>query len=289
MRLTLEQLEGARSLLFVPVLEQRFVRKAHERGAGAVILDLEDSIAPSKKDVARAALSGAAAVLKGNAVRHVLVRVNAAVDEDAAAAAATQADAVLVPKVRTLADVERVSASLEKAQGYGASHSDAIALVLLVETPQAVLNAASIAAHPRVVGLVLGSEDLALSLGVPPTPAALGFAGQQIVYACRAAGKVPLGVPSSLASFADDGDFREAAARGRAMGMAGAVCIHPNQVAQVNAAFRPSAEELAAAVRILETFHAAEAQGKGAVSLDGKMLDLPIVHRARELLARAGR
>jgi citrate lyase subunit beta/citryl-CoA lyase len=289
MRLTVEQLEVARSLLFVPTLEQRFVHKAHERGAGAIILDLEDSIAPSQKDAACAALADAMAVLKGNAVRHVLVRVNAGVERDTAAAAATQADAVLVPKVRTLADVEQVSGALEHAQGFGASHDDAIALVLLVETPQAVLNASSIAAHPRVVGLVLGSEDLALSLGVPPTPAALGYAAQQIVYACRAAGKVPLGVPDSLASFVNDGGFREAAARGRDMGMAGAVCIHPNQVAQVNAAFSPSAEELEEASRILEIFQAAGAEGKGAVSLDGKMLDLPIVHRARDLLVRAGR
>ena len=146
---------------------------------------------------------------------------------------------------------------------------------------------AAVAACERVAGLILGSEDLALALSVPPTLESLRYATERIVMAARAAGKVPLGVPGSLATIKAPEHFVAAAAAARAIGMAGAVCIHPAQVEVVRAAFAPDPRDVADAQGILAAFALAEQAGKGAVMHEGKMLDAPIVERARKLVAEA--
>jgi citrate lyase subunit beta/citryl-CoA lyase len=285
MSLSIEQLEACRSLLFVPANEQRFISKAHQRGAGAIILDLEDAISPDQKETARGNVRAAAAELRRNGVPHVLVRINAGSADDIEAAVSPDVDALVLPKVEVLDDLvwaDKVLAAAEQRSGMRGGH---VRLVVLVETPAAVLNAASLAAHERVAALVLGSEDLALALGVEPTPEALTYAASAIVFAARGHQKVPLGVPGSLASIVDIGRFAQAVQHAQQLGMAGTVCIHPNQVDVVSAAFAATPEAYAQAQRILAAFDAAQRAGRGAVMFEGKMLDLPIVERARRIVA----
>jgi citrate lyase subunit beta / citryl-CoA lyase len=286
MSLSLEQLEACRSLLFVPANEQRFIAKAHQRGAGAIILDLEDAISPDQKEAARGNVRAAAAELRRNGVAHVLVRINAGSADDIDAAVSPDVDALVLPKVETPDDLVWAHTVLAAAEQRRGMHSGHVRLLVLVESPVAVLNAASLAAHERVAALILGSEDLALALGVEPTPEALTYAASAVVFAARGHQKVPLGVPGSLASIVDTGRFAQAVRHARQLGMAGTVCIHPNQVDVVSAAFAATPEAYAQAQRILAAFDEAQQAGKGAVMFEGKMLDLPIVERARRIVAQ---
>jgi citrate lyase subunit beta/citryl-CoA lyase len=286
MSLSIEQLEACRSLLFVPANEPRFISKAHQRGAGAIILDLEDSIAPDQKEAARRNVRLAAAELRRNGIAHVLVRINAGSADDIEAAVSPDVDALVLPKVETVHDLEWAHAALTKAEQRSLLPDGHIRLLVLVETPAALLNAASLAAHERVAALILGSEDLALALGVEPTLESLAYAASAVVFAARGHQKVPLGVPGSLASIVDTARFAQAVQRAQQLGMAGTVCIHPKQVEAVSAAFAATPEAYAQAQRVLAAFDEAQQAGKGAVMFDGKMLDLPIVERARRLVAQ---
>ena len=286
MSLSIEQLEACRSLLFVPANEPRFISKAHQRGAGAIILDLEDSISPDQKEAARGNVRLAAAELRRNGIAHVLVRINAGSADDLDEAVSRDVDALVLPKVESLDDLVWAHTALSTAERRSGLPDGHIRLLVLVETPVAVLNAASLAAHERVAALILGSEDLALALGVEPTPESLAYAASSIVFAARGHQKVPLGVPGSLASIADTGRFALAVQHARHLGMAGTVCIHPKQVEAVSAAFAATPEAYAQAQRVLAAFDEAQQAGKGAVMFDGKMLDLPIVERARRVVAQ---
>jgi citrate lyase subunit beta/citryl-CoA lyase len=286
MSLSIEQLEACRSLLFVPANEQRFIAKAHERGAGAIILDLEDAISPDQKEAARDNVQRAAAELRGNGVAHVLVRINAGNADDIDAAVSKDVDALVLPKVDTVDDLVWADTALSTAERRNGLPDGHTRLLVLVETPAAVLNTGSLAAHERVAALILGSEDLALALGVEPAPEALAYAASSVVFAARGHQKVPLGVPGSLAAIVDTGRFAQTVQHARQLGMAGTVCIHPKQVEVVSAAFAATPEAYAQAQRILAAFEEAQQAGKGAVMFDGKMLDLPIVERARRIVAQ---
>jgi citrate lyase beta subunit len=159
-----QELEFCRSLLFVPVPETRFVDRAHERGAGAVILDLEDGVAPEMKAQARGAVREVAATLRSRGMT-VLVRINHGSREDVEAAVSPDVAALVLPKIDSAAEIQGIADLLDRREaklGLDAAHT---ALLVLIETPKAVCNAGAIAAcHPRVAGLVLGSEDLALAL-----------------------------------------------------------------------------------------------------------------------------
>ncbi|RYF35526.1 MAG: CoA ester lyase [Comamonadaceae bacterium] len=279
------QVEVWRSLLFVPANEQRFMAKAHQRGAGAIILDLEDAIAPGEKEAARACVHAAVETLRQTGVANVLVRINPGSDDDIAAAVSARVDAIVVPKPDRVDDLQRVSAVLDRAEREAGLDLGHVRLLVLVETPAAIVNAASLAAHERVEALILGSEDLALALGVEPTPDSMTHAASAIVFAARASGKVPLGVPGSLATITDAEAFAALVVRARAIGMAGTVCIHPNQVVAVRRAYASTPEDIERAKGILAAFDEAERAGRGAVMFDGKMLDLPIIERARRTLA----
>lgn len=287
MILTAEKLEFCRSLLFVPVNESRFVDKAHQRGAGAIILDLEDAIAAEHKVAARNMATAVAASLHAKGLT-VLVRVNHGSIEDIEAAVSLHVAALVMPKVDNASEIHAAAAVLaqrEAALGIAVGHTR---LLVLIETPTAVCNAHAIAAsHERVSGLILGSEDLALGLSVAPSTDSLRYSAEQVIIAARAAGKVPLGVPGSLATIKEAAIFGDLVTLGRRMGMAGTVCIHPNQVAVVQRAYAPDMAALSEAEGILRAFDEAERAGKGAVSHEGKMLDAPIVERARKLVVEA--
>jgi citrate lyase subunit beta/citryl-CoA lyase len=279
-----------RSLLFVPATAQRFVAKAHARGADAIILDLEDSIPPAEKEAARAALPAAAATV-GQAGAEVCVRINRPLElavPDIAAAVMPQVAALMLPKVMGPEHVRLLSevvGAREAALGLPAGHTR---LIGIVETPQALPHLAAIAAaDPRMAAIGLGSEDLSTELEAVPGADLLYPLGVMVVAAARGAAILPLGSVGAFADFSDLEGYRAALRRSRRLGFACTACIHPLHVPIINEEYGVAAEEADRARRLIATFEAAVARGEGAVAFDGAMIDLPVVERARRLVARA--
>lgn len=275
-----------RSLLFVPAHEERFVEKAHARGADAVILDLEDSVPASAKDIARAKLRSSIERVSAHGTS-VIVRVNrdlANLVADIHVAVVRGVDAVMVPKVKGADHVALIDEFISEREQQIGLPPQSIGLLNLIETPAALSSANEIAAASgRNIGLALGTEDFSAECGFEPTYENLFGPCQQLILACRAQGIQAFGLPGSIARH--DSGFNDLAVRSRMMGFDGVLCVHPNQVALVNSAFRPTQAELERASRVVAAFEEAEAAGRGAVSLDGAMIDLPIVKRAKALLA----
>ena len=278
-----------RSLLFVPATAERFVAKAHTRGADVIILDLEDSIPPAEKAAARAALPAAAAQVHG-AGNEVAVRINRALElaiPDIAAAVMPQVTALMLPKVMGGEHIKLLSevvAVREAALGLPIGHTRFIAIV---ETPQALPNLVAIAgADPRMAALGVGSEDLSTELEAVPGADMLYHFGMMAVAAARGAGILPLGSVGAFADFNDLEGYRASLKRSRRLGFACTACIHPLHVPIINEEYGVAPAEADRARRLIAAFDAALAQGSGAVAFEGAMIDLPVVERARRLLAR---
>lgn len=278
-----------RSLMFVPVTGEKFVAKAHTRGADVVILDLEDSIPPPEKQAARVALPKAAATV-GQAGAEVAVRINRPLDlavPDIMAAVMPAVGTLMLPKVMGPEHIRLLSevvAAREAALGMEAGHTRFVAVV---ETPDALpLLGAIAAADRRVVALGVGAEDLATELGAVPGADMLYHFGMMVVAAARAAGIQPMGSVGPFADFSDLDAYRASLRRSRALGFACQACIHPAQVPVINEEYGPSPAEVDRARRLIAAFDAALAEGKGAVAFEGQMIDLPVVERARRVLAR---
>jgi citrate lyase subunit beta/citryl-CoA lyase len=276
-----------RSLLYVPASSERFVARAHERGADAIILDLEDSVLPADKDAARDMLAGSVPrVAQGGA--EVFVRINAEPERmlaDAEAAARVGAFGLYVPKARsprTFIDLERHLAPVEAAIG-----REPLRFVALIEDAAGVLDARLIAQAPRVIGLTAGSEDLALSMGARPDPEVLRLPKLLVHYAAKAEGLLSFGLLRSIADYGDHDAVAAAAREASAFGFDGASCVHPGLVPILNSGFSPSPEEIAWARKVL-----AGAGVAGSFAVDGSMADAPVVERARQILnctPRSGR
>jgi len=279
-----------RSLLFVPANNARFVAKAHTRGADAIILDLEDSVPAVERPAARAELpESAAQVARGGA--DVLVRINSEPQEAAAdldAAIRPGVRALLVPKVEDGERLRTLSRDISRLEAERGIDTGSVRFVVLVESAAGLLNAEAIArADARNVAMELGSEDFALSTGMLPDVDTLEVPKQMVLYAARAAGLMPLGILGSIADYGDLDRYRATAERSRRYGFEGAACIHPSAVPILNEVFTPARAEVEHAQRIVDAYREAEHAGSGAVSVDGKMIDVPIVERAQKLLARA--
>ena len=279
-----------RSLMYVPAHVERFIDRAHTRGADCIQLDLEDSVPPAEKPAARANLASAARRVR-RGPNDVMVRINAPLSlavPDIQAAIGPDVDGLVITKARGpdhIALLDELASEAEARAGLPDGHTW---FYVLVETPQALPHAEAIArASRRTIAMSLGAEDFALALGAEPTEEALSLAKGLLLHAARAAGVMPLGLTGTLAGFGDIAAFTAMAQRSRALGFEGASCINPAQVAPLNAAFSPSAEEIAYASRVIEIDRAAQAEGRGAVALDGRMIDIPVVRRAENLLARA--
>ncbi|MGO4723544.1 MULTISPECIES: HpcH/HpaI aldolase/citrate lyase family protein [unclassified Inquilinus] len=276
-----------RSLLYVPADRERFVAGAAARGADAVILDLEDGVAESAKPAARAALA-AAVPLVGAAGARVLVRINSCLAhaaEDIAAAVRAGADGLLVPKTEDGQWLRLIADRLDELEREAGRPEGWTRLIPLVETLRGLDRRAEIAAAtPRTLALVCGTEDLSAEIGAEPDSAVLRLAQQQVLLAARGAGLLPLGLMGSLAGIDDLDALRRAAEEAVRQGFEGASCIHPAQVAVLNQAFTPDAAAVDRARRIV----AALLQGQGTAKVDGRMVDAPVVARARRVLARAG-
>lgn len=278
-----------RSMLFIPADAERFLAKAGQRGADALILDLEDGVAPSAKDSARAALAGAIAQLRPAGVP-IWVRVNAVserLESDLRAAVNAGAHGVLMPKVDAPAELHALGSLLDRVEADAGRAAGSTRVMALLESPASLIDAPAIGrASRRLDALVFGVEDFAATLGIAPHPEAMTGPAQTVVIAAAAAGLQPIGLPGSVADFSDPSAYRALVEHARRIGLRGSVCIHPSQVAVVNQVFGGSDEEIARARALLAAFDAALAEGRGAVAHDGRMVDEPIARRARALLAR---
>jgi citrate lyase subunit beta/citryl-CoA lyase len=278
-----------RSLLYVPAHVQRFVDKAHLRGADCIQLDLEDSVPPDEKARARAGVAAAAALIR-RGPNDVLVRINAPLSlavADIEAAVGPDIDGLIITKARGPDHIRLLDELVGECEEKAGLQLGRLWFYVLLETPEALPHAHAIAAScPRIVAMSLGGEDFATAIGAEPSEEALLTARQITLYAARAAGVAPLGLVGSLASFDDPVAFQAMAGRSRRLGFEGAGCINPAQVAPLNAAFTPDDGEVAYARRVIAADAEGRAAGRGAVALDGRMIDVPIVRRAERLLAR---
>jgi citrate lyase subunit beta/citryl-CoA lyase len=278
-----------RSLLYVPASSERFIAKAHERDADAIILDLEDAVVPAQKSAARERLATAVASV-GQRGATVFVRINSEEELwrlDAEAAARAGAFGLLVPKTREARMLQELADMLEKLER--STGRPEVALVPMIEDAGAVLDAKVIAtATPRVFGLVAGGEDLATALDAEPTPEVLYLPKLMVHLAAKAAGVRSFGLLRTVADYGDLDAVEKSAREARAFGFDGASCVHPSVVPILNRAFSPSDEQLDRARRLIAAAGDAKARGEGAFAFEGKMVDEPVVKRARALLARAG-
>lgn len=277
-----------RSLLYVPVVSERFVSKAHQRGADAIILDLEDAVAPSEKERARALVPEAVARVS-QAGAEVLVRVNrpwrlAVRDLEAVVGAGVRG--LVLPKVDSAEHVlalAEMASSIEAERGLSTGHT---VFFPRIEGPKGLLNAAEIAAaHPRVVATGLGSSDYTIATGMEGGGAGNVMATVLVVNAARAAGVVPLGLAGEIVDFGDLDAFRRVAEQSKALGLEGAPCVHPSQVPILNEVFSPTVAQLERARRIVEAYEHANAAGEGAITVDGEFVDLPFYEQAKRLLS----
>lgn len=281
---------GWRTALFIPVHIEKFVAKAHTRGADAYILDMEDSVPLAQKDAARGCIIPAAKVVSQDGA-DALVRINleeSMAIKDLEAAVDQSVKAIVVPKVESAEQILRLAQKideLEHAKGMTIGHTSMVAMIESVDALPRLDDIAK--SHPRVVAMTLGSEDFSATAGMQPLPQTLLLPNQMLAFACRRANIMPLGFPGSIADYSDINAFRDTVKFAKQLGFVGAFCIHPKQVEVLNDELTPSAEEIADAEGLLAAFEEGIAAGKGAVEYNGKMIDLPVVERAKELLRNA--
>ena len=284
-----ENLPVWRSLLYVPVNVEKYVEKAHTRGADCLQLDLEDSVPSSEKAAARKLVAAAAErVRRGGG--DVVVRINSPrelAEPDLDFSIDQNVDGIAVTKAQSAEHVRRIDdyiSKLENQRGMRVGHTR---LIAMVETPGAFFQMPAIAqSSPRLAAMNIGGEDFALETGMEPTEETLLMPKQQMVFAARAAGIMPLGFIASVAGFGDWDAFGRMVRRSRQFGFMGAGCIHPGQVTIVNEEYTPTVDEVDYARKIIKLDQEAAAAGRGSWSLDGKMIDIPIIVRAQKLLAR---
>ncbi|OFZ86904.1 MAG: host specificity protein [Betaproteobacteria bacterium RIFCSPLOWO2_12_FULL_62_58] len=278
-----------RSLMYVPVNVDKYVDKAHTRGADVIQLDLEDSVPPAEKERARTLVEKAAArVRRGGA--DVVVRINRPLSltvRDLEHSICPDVDGIACTKIDSGSHVkllDELVSELEDKRGMRIGHTRFLAMI---ETADAFGRIDEIPrASPRVVAMNIGGEDFALDCNMQPDEEVLLHPKQRMIIAARAAGVMPLGFVASVAGFGDWDKFRLMVRRSRRFGFDGAGCIHPGQVTIVNEEYTPSEEEVAYARRVIQMDKEAAAAGRGSFQIDGKMIDIPVVVRAQKLLAR---
>lgn len=277
-----------RSILFVPVLNERFVSGAPRRGADCIQLDLEDAIPPDQKEAARSKVGEVADQLSA-AGCDVIVRINRPwrmALADIAAAVRPNVHALTLPKVPGAGHVHalcEVLEDIEREHGMAPGHTK---LIVMIETAEALSRMEEIArASDRIIGIIVGAEDLAVSMGMRPSHLSLLVPNVQAVAAARAAGCMPLGFIGSVAGYSDLDGYRALIREARELGFTGAFAIHPDQVPVLNQEFAPALEEVEAARALIATFEQGMREGRGAISHLGKMVDLPVVEQARAVLA----
>ncbi|MGD8406033.1 MAG: CoA ester lyase [Anaerolineales bacterium] len=284
-------MRSRRALLYMPGDDRRKIEKATTLSVDCICMDLEDGTAVNKKAEAREVIAQAMRELDfGNSER--CIRINSISSgfeyDDLAAALATGPDAIVVPKVELAEQVSWVSGEIESYELSNGLPLGGIRLLAGLETAKGVLNLKEIVgADKRLEALIFGGEDFAASIGATRSSAGteLLYARQALVTACAAHEIQAIDIV--YIDFHDIEGLRREAQQGADWGFVGKQIIHPNQVAPVQEAFTPSEEAIAYAQRVVETFEASQEEGKGAYALDGKMIDMPLLKSAQNVMERA--
>ncbi|OAA39225.1 Citrate lyase, beta subunit [Beauveria brongniartii RCEF 3172] len=291
-----------RSLLYVPASSQKMLTKSLGLTSDNITYDLEDSVTPLAKPSARTHLASHLSSLprRPSTVSELAVRINAvstpfALDDLTTLAPSPLVDAVVVPKVESAADLSFVTDVLRHVapeRHPSSSCASPIRIIALIESARAIVDLPSICrASPYLSGLIFAAEDFALDLSITRTPSLSEFlyARSAIVTAAKAFG-LPSAIDLVCTSFRGEQGLRtleDECAGGKAMGFNGKQCIHPSQVDTVQRLFAPTPEEVEWAVRLVVADDKAAAAGRGAWTMDGKMIDAPVSAKARSIVAKA--
>ena len=279
-----------RSLLFVPGAEPRKIERARDAGADTIIFDLEDAVAPPQKAEARRHVA-AALRAGGFGAAEMAVRVNASgtadCEADLEAVVESGAHAIMIPKAERGEEIVRVVETLRHLERGRAGTK----VLLLVESPLGVAEALAIGrCASGIEALCFGHADFALQLGLPdadPSQGIIHHARCTLVIAAKACGLAP--IDTVHLAVKDEAGFREAAQRGILLGFEGKLCLHPRQVEIANAVYTPGPAQIDYARRVIAAWEDARASERGVFTLDGKMIDAPLVAVQQRLLDRARR
>lgn len=284
-------MHSRRALLYMPGDNWKMITKSITLGVDSICMDMEDGTAINKKAEARITIAKALQELDFGASEK-LARINSVGSgwekDDIEAVLPYKPDGIVIPKVESYEHVEWASKIIEDAELKNGWQVNSIRILIGVETAKGILNLKEIAAHPRLDAVIFGGEDFAASIGSTRTKDAveLLYARQAVIVACAAFDLQPIDIVTI--DYKDLDALKFESEFGARLGFSGKQVIHPNQVPVVQEAFTPSAEAIAYAKRIVETFEASQKEGKGAYSLDGKMIDMPLLKNAQKVLARAG-
>ena len=287
-------MEQIRSWMFVPGHRQRMIDKALGLDADAIMLDIEDGVAPNEKDAARKNIGDSLGRAKAPGTPARYVRINAIgharMDADLEAVVRPGLEGLVCPKVDTAEEVRKVDAILNEKEPKNNLAKGTVKLLIAVESPRGLLNAPAIAAaSPRIVGIIFGAEDFGREIGLPTVREGeardLIYARSAIVIA---AGSAHVQAVDGVWVDLNDGQGLLAFARqSRQLGFTGMSCIHPSQVDAINKTFSPTLEEIDYCQRVLQAFEEGNARGDGSIAFGGQLIDRPIIERARRTLDMA--
>lgn len=282
-------MELRRSLLFIPGNNPGMLQNGGVFGADSIILDLEDAVAPNEKDAARLLVAHALKSIDYGTSERV-VRINPLDTfgrQDIQDIVPCQPDVLLVPKVESVKDITEVSALIAAAEN---DNQNPVKIIALLETPRGIAEALAIAqANKRVVALALGAEDYTAALGAKRTKEGTEIytARTLVINAAAAAGIQSLDTPYTDAN--DEEGLYNDTVNGKELGFKGKLAINPRQIDTIHEVFNPGMNDIAWAEQVIEAIHRAEAEGSGVASLNGKMVDAPIVSRAERVMHLARR
>jgi len=287
-------MELKRSWMFVPGHRQRMIDKALSLNTDAIMLDIEDGVAPSEKDTARKLIAEALGRERSPSSPTRFVRINAIgherMDADLAAVLRPGLDGLVLPKVETTQAVLKVDSILKEREPRLKVEPGSIKLLIAVESPKGLLNAPALAScSARVVGLMFGAEDFGRELGLPTSREAeardMIYARSALVVA--AASAHVQAIDGVWVVLQDSEGLLGFARQSRRLGFTGMSLIHPSQIDPINRVFSPAPEEIEYAEQVVKAFEEAAARGDGSISFGGQLIDRPIVERARRTLELA--
>lgn len=283
-------MRSRRAILYMPGDNWKMITKSITLGVDSICMDMEDGAAINKKAEARETIAKALQELDFGSSEK-LARINSIGSgwekDDIEAVLPYQPDGIVIPKVESYDQVEWASKIIEAAELKNVWKVNSIRILIGIETAKGILNLKEIASHPRLDAMIFGGEDFAASIGATRTKDAveLLYARQAVIVACTAYDLQAIDIVTI--DYKDEENLKRESEFGARLGFSGKQIIHPNQVSVVQEAFTPSDEAIQYAKRIVETFEASQKEGKGAYSLDGRMIDMPLLKHAQKVLSRA--
>lgn len=278
-----------RSILYVPGNVPKFIDKAHERGADCILVDLEDSVTAAEKPTARAMLPETMKkVVRGGA--DVAVRINRPMRlaiPDIEAAVRPGLSALFITKTEGVQHLRLLDEAVSEFERERGMPVGGVGFAAMIEHPRALTELNDIAERgPRVIAMMLGGEDFALETGSIPNDESLELPKRLVAFAAQAHGVAMIGILGTVADYSDPAAYKKSAERARRFGFSGGTCVHPGLVQALNEAFTPTADDITYARKLIAADEKAAAGGRGSFTVDGKMIDIPVIDRARRLIAR---